>query len=73
LLKAAGLSRSAFLYQAKVMEASDKYVSLKSNILAVYERHKGRYGYRRIPTQLRQAGQAVNHKTVQRLMNKLGL
>jgi transposase InsO family protein len=73
LLKAAGLSRSTFYYQAKVLEAGDKYASLKSRIQAVYARHKGRYGYRRITAQLRQAGQAVNHKTVQRLMNGLGL
>jgi transposase InsO family protein len=73
LLKAAGLSRSTFYYQAKVLEAGDKYADLKSSIKAVYERHKGRYGYRRITAELRQAGQAVNHKTIQRLMNNLGL
>lgn len=73
LLKAAGLSRSTFYYQAKVLEAGDKYASLKSSIRDVYQRHKGRYGYRRITAQLRHAGQAVNHKTVQRLMSGLGL
>lgn len=73
LLKMAGLSRSTFYYQAKVLEAGDKYASLKSHIRAIYERHKGRYGYRRITAELCQAGQAVNHKTVQRLMQGLGL
>ena len=73
LLKAAGLSRSKFYYQAKALEVGDKYASLKSSIMAIYERHKGRYGYRRITARLRQTGQAVNHKTVQRLMNNLGL
>jgi transposase InsO family protein len=73
LLKAAGLSRSTFYYQAKVLEVGDRYAGLKSSIRAIYERHKGRYGYRRITAQLRQAGQVVNHKTVQRLMNSLGL
>ena len=73
LLKVAGLSRSTFYYQAKVLEAGDKYASLKLSIRAVYERHKGRYGYRRVTAELRQAGQEVNHKTVQRLMNALGL
>jgi|Deesub1362B_J571_1020462.scaffolds.fasta_scaffold17885_2 transposase len=47
-----------------------QYASLKSNIQAIYERHKGRYGYRRITAAL---CQAVNHKTVQRLMQGLGL
>lgn len=55
------------------MESCDKYAGLKSSIKAVYERHKGRYGYRRITAELRQAGQALNHKTVQRLMTDLGL
>lgn len=73
LLTAAGLSRSTFYYQAKVSETGDKHARLKASIKAVYERHKGRYGYRRITAHLRQAGQVVNHKTVQRLMNYLGL
>lgn len=73
LLRAAGLSRSTFYYRAKALEAGDRYASLKSKIRAVYERHEGRYGYRRITAHLRQEGQAVNHKTVQRLMNSLGL
>jgi len=73
LLKAASLSRSTYYYQAKVLEGGDRYASLKASIQAVYERHKGRYGYRRITAQLRQAGQAVNHKTVQRLMTGIGL
>lgn len=73
LLAAAGLSRSTFYYQAKALAAGDKHAGLKSAIKAVYERHKGRYGYRRITAELRQSGQGVNHKTIQRLMKILGL
>lgn len=73
LLKAAGLSRSTYYYQAKVLKAGDRYASLKASIQTAYERHKGRYGYRRITAELRQAGRVVNHKTVQRLMTVLGL
>lgn len=73
LLAAAGLSRSTFYYQAKLLEVEDKYAGVKAAIKAVYERHKGRYGYRRITAELRHAGQSVNHKTVQRLMKILGL
>ena len=73
LLRVAGLSRSTFYYQAKVQQAGDRYASLKASIHAVYERHKGRYGYRRITAELRRAGSIVNHKTVQRLMQILGL
>ncbi len=73
LLKAAELSRSTFYYQAKAIEAGDRYAGLKTRIRAIYERHKGRYGYRRITAALGHAGEAVNHKTVQRLMQGLGL
>lgn len=73
LLKAAGLSRSTFYYQARALKAADRYAELKARIRLIYERHKGRYGYRRITVTLRQAGTAVNHKTVQRLMRVLGL
>ncbi|MGB7399518.1 MAG: IS3 family transposase [Castellaniella sp.] len=73
LLKAAGLSRSTFYYQARALQAEDQHAGLKARIRAVYEYHKGRYGYRRITATLRQAGEMVNHKTVQRLMQVLGL
>lgn len=73
LLRVAGLARSTFYYQAKVQMAGDKYAGLKSRIREIYERHKGRYGYRRVTAELRRVGQAINHKTVQRLMQALGL
>lgn len=73
LLKVAGLSRSTFYYQAKVQQAGDKYAELKASIGAIYERHQGRYGYRRITDELRNTGSVVNHKTVQRVMQLLGL
>lgn len=73
LLRAAGLSRSTFYYQVKAQQAGDRQADLKSRIRALYECHKGRYGYRRITAALRQAGAAINHKAVQRLMRALGL
>lgn len=73
LLQAAGLSRSTFYYQVKAQQAGDRHAGLKARIGAVYECHKGRYGYRRITAALRQAGEMINHKTVQRLMQALGL
>ncbi len=51
----------------------DRSAALKARIGAIYRRHKGRYGYRRITAELRRAGEEVNHKTVQRLMRVLGL
>jgi putative transposase len=73
LLKAAQLPRSTFYYQQKVLRQDDKHRPLKETIKSVFERHKGRYGYRRITAALRQLGNHVNHKTVQRLMGVLGL
>jgi transposase InsO family protein len=73
LLKAAGLSRSTFYYQAKALEADDAYGGLKLRIQAIYHRHRGRYGYRRIAAEIRRTGERVNHKAVQRLMQVLGL
>jgi putative transposase len=73
LLKAACLARSSFFYQLGVLSAADKYQKVKEHIKAIYEQHKGRYGYRRITEALRQLGTPANHKTVQRLMGELGL
>lgn len=73
LLTLAGLARSTFYYQQKALLAVDKYADLKESIRTLYERHKGRYGYRRITAALQQMGKFVNHKTVQRLMQELGL
>ena len=73
LLKAAGLARSTFYYQLKVLQAGDRYAELKDRIQTVYGHHKGRYGYRRITASMRQAGLSINHKTVQRLMAQLQL
>jgi transposase InsO family protein len=73
LLQVAGLSRSTFYYQIKALEAADEYAAVKVRIRQIYEEHKGRYGYRRVTAALRQTGETVNHKTVQRLMRKLGL
>lgn len=73
LLRSAGLSRSTFYYHRQAQGTADKYAALKARIGAVYARHKGRYGYRRITADLRRAGELVNHKTVQRLMQSLGL
>jgi len=73
LLKAAGLARSTFFYWIDRLQAGDKYGQLKELISAIYHRHKGRYGYRRVYAELRQLGRKINHKTVQSLMVELNL
>ncbi|RMH87319.1 IS3 family transposase [Lysobacter pythonis] len=74
LLAISGLARSTFYYQAKVLTLGDRHAGLKAAIQTLYNRHKGRYGYRRIAAALRhQLGEAINHKLVQRLMQVMGL
>lgn len=73
LLAIAGLARSSFYHQLKLIRGIDKHVNLKNRILAIFHRHRGRYGYRRITVAIRRQGVVVNHKTVQRLMGILGI
>jgi transposase InsO family protein len=47
---------------------------MEPKIRAIYEEHKGRYGYRRITAALcNSMAEPINHKCVQRLMQKMGL
>lgn len=67
------MARSTFYYQQKASQAVDKHQALKKQIKAIFARHEGRYGYRRITLAIRNLGKTVNHKTIQALMGKLGL
>ena len=67
------MARSTYYYHVARLSAPDKYAAIKERIYAIYEHHKGRYGYRRITIQLKNEGVHINHKTVQRLMADMGL
>ena len=69
----AKIARSTFYYWLKQSKRPDKYSQVKEVIQTIFHEHKGRYGYRRITLELRNRGYHLNHKTVQRLMKKLGL
>ena len=73
LLEIAQLPRATFYYHLKNRNRADKYVAEKEEITAIYHEHKGRYGYRRITTELKNRGIIINHKTVQRLMKETGI
>ena len=73
LLGVAGMPRSNYYYHLKRMKEPNKYAYAEEQILGIYHEHKGRYGYRRITLELRNRGIHLNHKTVQRLMNKLNI
>lgn len=72
-MKIAGIAKSTYYYQLKVIQRPDKYIEIKQHIEFIYHTNQGRYGYRRIHLELRNRGVYINHKTVQRLMKQLGL
>lgn len=67
------MARSTYFYHEQRSKLSDKYSDLKQQIKAIYNKHKGRYGYRRITLALRNMGLIVNHKCIQRLMQSMKL
>ncbi|HEL0998035.1 TPA: IS3 family transposase [Streptococcus equi subsp. equi] len=73
LLEIAKMARSTYYYQVKQLDKSDKDEAINSEIKAIYEEHKGNYGYRRIHLELKNRGFIVNHKKVQRLMKEMRL
>jgi putative transposase len=73
LLNVAGMARSSFYYHMKQLKAKDKYSNEKKIITKIFHQNKGRYGYRRITLELRNRGVKLNHKTVNKLMNTIGL
>ena len=67
------MARSTFHYQQAALQIVDKYAATRDQVKAIYDLHKGRYGYRRITAPLRRQGNVINYKTVQRLMEELQL
>lgn len=67
------MARSTYFYHEQRSKLNDKYSDLKQQIKAIYNKHKGRYGYRRITLALRNMGLIVNHKCIQRLMQLMKL
>ena len=67
------MARSVFYYHLKRLNAKDKYAEEKKEINNIFHEHKGRYGYRRITAEMRNRKFVINHKTVQRLMDEMGL
>ena len=67
------MARSTFYYHKKRLGQTDGYDAIREHIRAIYDKHHGRYGYRRITAQLRNEGKDINHKTVQKLMGQMGL
>ncbi len=67
------MARSTFYYHLKRLGNTSKYKEEKKRIKEIFQESKGRYGYRRITLQLRNDGYVINHKTVEKLMQDLGI
>lgn len=65
------MARSTYFYS--IHQRRDKYSDIRPKILSIYQENKGRYGYRRVYMELRARDVLINHKTVARLMNEMGL
>ncbi|WP_080950215.1 IS3 family transposase [Haemophilus haemolyticus] len=63
------MPRSSFYYK----EIKRNYHEVKEAILSPYKKNKNRDGYRPMTFKLRQMGFNLNHKTVLKLMNELGI
>lgn len=73
LLSFANLARSTYYYHLKRLNRPDKYLHEKAEICNIFRKNRGCYGYRRVGYALRNLGYVINHKTVLKLMDSLGL
>jgi len=67
------MAKSSYYYHKKRDNLNDKYKEIKELISKIYHQHKGRYGYRRITLEINKRGFIINHKTIFKLMQQLGL
>lgn len=67
------MARSTFYYNLQRLGQPDGYSHIRLRIKEIYSVHHGRYGYRRITDQLHNEGLTINHKTVKRLMDQMGI
>ncbi|MEH7252890.1 IS3 family transposase [Neobacillus niacini] len=73
LVKVTDIPRSTYYYWEKRFNQTDKYSKVKEAIKEIFHEHKGRYGYRRITKELSKRGFHHDPKTINRLMNEIGI
>jgi putative transposase len=73
LLQVSGLARSTFFYHQSRLQAPDPQEALKTAVTEIFTTNHGRYGHRRIHTELLKQGWMLAKKTVLKLMRTLGL
>ena len=67
------MARAVFYYHQKRLKSGDKNVNKKELIASIFQEHKEQYGYRRVTVEMRNRGVIINHKTVKRLIDDMGL
>ena len=67
------MARSVFYYHLNSTKVTDKYSTEEDEIKKIFHEHKGRYGYRRVTAEMHNRSYIINHKTVKKLMERLGL
>lgn len=72
MLPIEGIPRSTYYYRL-AHQKTERHAKEKSLILTIYEKSGRTYGYRRITLAMRAEGFSINHKTVRKLMNELGI
>lgn len=73
ILEIVGIPEATYHYQVKKLKKEDPDKEWKEIIFELFQKHEGKYGYRRIYLALRKQGYLINHKKVQRIMRDLGL
>jgi putative transposase len=73
VLKVVDIPEATYHYHVQQLKKEDPDKEIKELIQGLFEKHDGKYGYRRIYLELRGKGYKINHKKVQRIMRELGL
>ena len=73
MLEAASLSKSTYYFEISKPDIDIKNEELIEKIKDIFFENKKRYGVRRVTAELHNQGIVVNHKKVQRIMNKFEL
>jgi putative transposase len=73
LLQVAGFARSTFFYHQARIQAPDPQEAIKAAVAEIFEKNHGRYGHRRVHTEMVKQGWRVAKKTVLKLMRFLRL
>lgn len=73
VLKIVDMPEATYHYHIQQSKQEDPDKEWKELISSLFEKHEGRYGYRRIHAELRAQGYVINHKKVQRIMNEMDL